>query len=144
MILAGLVAALVGIAAPGHAAVTVNLGINLGVPPPLVIVPGTAVAYAPGVAANYFFYAGQYYVFNGGVWYMAPRFNGPWVALAPAYVPRPVLAVPVQYYRRVPEGWKHWRRQEPPRWANTWGRQWQEHGGDHRGEPGEPHRGDRR
>jgi hypothetical protein len=111
-----------------QAAVSVNIGVNLPAPPQLVIVPGTPVAYAPAVPANYFFYGGQYYVFNNGMWYLGPTYNGPWAVLAPQYVPRPLLVVPVRYYHAVPPGWRHWRREEPPRWAHNWGQQWNEPG----------------
>jgi len=35
-----------------------SLGINIGEPPKLVVVPGTPVYHAPGVAYNYFFFVG--------------------------------------------------------------------------------------
>src|SRR5258706_9728793 len=65
MILGGLATiALVGASVgAAQAQVSVNIGINLPTPPSLVIVPGTPVAYAPAVPANYFFYGEQYYVF---------------------------------------------------------------------------------
>jgi len=96
-----MVVALAAAVDPSQAAVSVNVRVNLVAPPQLVVVPGTPVAYAPAVPANYFFYGGQYYVFTNGVWYLAPAYNGPWVVLAPQYVPRPLLAVPVSYYRRA-------------------------------------------
>jgi hypothetical protein len=104
--------------------VSVNIGINLPTPPSLVIVPGTPVAYAPALPANYFSYGGQYYVFSSNAWYVAPRYNGPWVVVSPAYVPLPILSVPVRYYRVAPPHWKQWRREAPPRWDPTWGGSW--------------------
>jgi hypothetical protein len=127
MILGGLViVALVGAAAPSHASVSVNIGINVPAPPRLVIVPGTPVLYAPSVHANYFFYGGQYYVFTNGFWYVGPRHNGPWVVVEPAFVPRPILTVPVSYYRVPPRHWRAWHREAPPHWGSHWGRKWEE------------------
>ena len=94
---------------PAHADVTV--GINIAPPPPivvttppqLVVVPGSPVAYAPGVSFNLFVFGGQYYSLHNGAWFHARSQSGPWVVIAPERVPRPVLAVPVSYYK-VPPG----------------------------------------
>lgn len=121
MIVALAVIALVASASVGHAQVSVNVGINLPGPPSLVIIPQTPVAYAPAVPANLFFYGGQYYVFANNGWYIGPTYNGPWAVVAPAHIPGPILAVPVRYYRAPPSGWKHWKREAPPRWDAAWG-----------------------
>jgi hypothetical protein len=121
------VATLMALADPAPARVSVSIGINLGAAPELVPVPGTPVMYGPAVPANYFSYAGQYYVFVNGVWYVSAGYNGPWVVVAPAYVPRPILAVPLRYYRVRPRAWRHWRADAPPRWQARWGRRWRAH-----------------
>jgi hypothetical protein len=139
-----LMLALLGWGSPGRAHVSVNIGIDLPAPPELVPVPGAPVMYAPGAPANYFFYGGGYYVFTGGVWYVGRAFNGPWVALAPEYVPRPILAVPVRYYRLPPPAWKAWRREAAPRWERRWGMRWEEHREPARAERRGEHRADRR
>jgi len=72
-------------------------------PPQLVVVPGSPVFYAPGGSMNFFAYGGRYYTFHEGAWFVATTYGSPWVTIAPARVPRPVLAVPVTYYR-VPPG----------------------------------------
>src|SRR6185295_14237751 len=72
-------------------------------PPQLVVVPGSPVFYAPSASMNFFAYGGRYYSFHEGAWFVAPTYGAPWVAVAPAKVPRPVLAVPVTYYK-VPPG----------------------------------------
>ncbi len=113
-----LVGALVAgtILAAGVVAAEVSVNVNIGPPPPplvvaappaLVVVPGTPVYYAPQVQYNYFFYDGRYYTVHDGAWFYAPAYNGPWVFVAPGLVPRPVLAVPVQYYKVPPGHWKH-------------------------------------
>jgi hypothetical protein len=130
------IAALAGSVGTGHAGVSVDLGIHLGAPVPLAPVPASPVLYAPTVGANLFSYDGEFYVFLGTTWYVGPRQNGPWSELPPEYIPRPVLAVPVQYYRVPPREWAHWRREAPPRWAPAWGRRWEER---HHGPPPEHH-----
>ena len=72
-------------------------------PPQLVVVPGSPVFYAPGASMNFFAYGGRYYTFHEGAWFVATSYGSPWVAVAPAKVPRPVLTVPVAYYK-VPPG----------------------------------------
>ncbi len=99
----------------------VKIGVNIGIPSPppivvappppvvvvsppqLVVVPGTPVFYAPGARMNFFAYAGRYYTLHEGAWFVATTSGSPWVAIAPAKVPRPVLAVPVSYYK-IPPG----------------------------------------
>jgi hypothetical protein len=96
-------------AEPARAA---NVNINIGVPAPaivvpapprLVIVPGTPVFYAPEVEYNYFVYGNHHYVVRDGRWFRARTHRGPWKFVAVEHVPRPIVAVPVTYYR-VPPG----------------------------------------
>jgi hypothetical protein len=123
-------------AGPAAAQVHVDIGIHLPAPPQLVVVPGVpAVHYAPAAPSNLFFYGGQYWIFNNGGWYVANGYNGPWILVAPHYVPRPVLFVPVRYYRVPPGHWAHWHPQAPPRWDHEWGNEWAERRGwKHRGD----------
>jgi len=136
-LLALVVLAFVG---PAHAQVHVDIGIHLPAPPPLVVVPTVAsVQYAPSAPGNFFFYGGQYWVFSGGGWHVSRGFNGPWILVAPQYVPRPVLLVPVRYYHVPPGHWKQWQGAAPPHWEHEWGhswaekRGWKERGNDNRG-----------
>jgi hypothetical protein len=128
VVLPGLIAAaLFGGAGAAQAQVGVDIGIHLGSPPPLVAVPSSPVMYAPSVNANVFFYGNQYYVFRRGAWYASPRHEGPWAAVGPEFVPRPILAVPVRYYRVPPAEWRAWHHEAPPHWQPAYGRRWQEH-----------------
>src|SRR5213594_3299966 len=113
----GIVLAAGLLAAPARAT-DVHIGINIGAPPPpppvvveapppLVVVPATPVYYAPSLPYNYFYYGGLYYTFHDGHWFYAAGFNGPWSFVAIERVPRPILAVPVRYYKVHPEKWKH-------------------------------------
>jgi len=123
--LLALAAALSASAVPARAQVHVDIGIRLPAPPHLVVVPEVrTVQYVPSVSANLFFYGSQYWVFHNGGWYVSRGYNGPWVVAAPQIVPRPVLLVPVQYYRVPPGHWKQWQRGHPPHWGNEWGREW--------------------
>src|SRR5437879_12301968 len=81
-------------ATPASAQVHVDIGIHLPAPPPLVVVPGVAtVRYAPSAPDNFFFYGGQYWVFPNSGWHVSRAYNRPWIAVAPAVAPRPLLTV---------------------------------------------------
>ena len=127
-----------------HAQVSVDIGIHLGSPPRLVAVPSSPVMYAPAVTGNFFFYAGQYYVYRRGAWYAGPRHDGPWAVVRPEFVPRPILSVPVKYYRVPPPEWKRWHAEAAPRWQPAYGRRWEERTAAVREEHREEHREMRR
>jgi hypothetical protein len=146
LVLAVVMAALAMPVAPAQAQVHVNIGINLPAPPPVVVVPEVrTVQYVTTAPYNLFVYNSQYWAFNEGAWYVATGYNGPWIAVAPQFVPRPLLLVPVRYYHVPPGHWKQWQRQRPPHWHDEWGREWAEKrqwraekhgGGDHDGDRG--------
>jgi len=117
-------AAVFGPAGLARAQGSVNIGLHLGSAPALAAVPESPVMYAPTVNGNFFFYQGEYYIFRKGAWYMAPRHDGPWAVVAPEYVPRPLLAVPVRYYKAPPPEWNGWRAEAAPRWQTEYGRRW--------------------
>lgn len=108
----------------------VSIGINVPAYPELVRIPGYPVYYAPQLDANYFFYDGLYWVFNGSDWYVSPWYNGPWRLVVADAVPLFVLRVPVRYYREPPVYFRGWALNAPPRWAVHWGDRWARH---HRG-----------
>jgi hypothetical protein len=117
---------LVGWVNLAQAQVSVDLGFHFGSAPKFVEVPSSPVMYAPSVAGNYFFYAGNYYVFKKGHWYTGTHHSGPWALVEPEFVPRPILAVPVHYYRVPPAEWKRWHAEAAPRWEPAYGRRWEE------------------
>ena len=107
--------------------VHVDIGFHLPAPPKLVVVPQVpAVRYVPVAATpgNLFYYDGQYWAFAYQGWYVSGGYNGPWVYVAPQFVPRPVLLVPVQYYHVPPGHWKKWERSHAPHWRQDWGPEW--------------------
>src|SRR6266480_2678218 len=61
----------------------VSIGINVPLFPELVPVPGYPVYYAPRMEANYFFYDGMYWVYQGDTWYASSWYNGPWWVATP-------------------------------------------------------------
>lgn len=98
----------IGISVPVPAPPTVVITpprppVVVAAPPQLVVVPGSPVFYAPGASMNFFAYGGRYYTFHEGAWFVATTYGSPWMSIAPAKVPRPVLAIPVTYYK-VPPG----------------------------------------
>ncbi len=105
----------------------VSIGINVPVFPQLVQVPNYPVYYAPQLRSNYFFYDGLYWVYQADNWYASSWYNGPWGLVAPAAVPLFVLRIPVRYYRDPPAYFRGWQREAPPRWAEHWGHDWEEH-----------------
>ena len=109
----------VSFAAPG-----VSIGINVPTYPSLVPIPGYPVYYAPRLGANYFFYDGMYWVFEGDNWYASSWYNGPWALVEPEFVPVYILRVPVRYYYRRPPYFYGWRVDAPPRWGEHWGATW--------------------
>ena len=68
----------IGLSVPG-----LSIGINVPVFPELVRVPGYPVYYAPRMSANFFFYDGMYWVYQGDNWYASSWYNGPWGLVAP-------------------------------------------------------------
>ncbi len=96
------------LASPASADVTINIGappppIIIAAPPKVVVVPGTPVYYAPGANHNLFVYGGSYYALHNGHWFHAKRPGAAWVFVPIEKVPRPVIGVPVGYYK-IPPG----------------------------------------
>jgi len=109
----GVALAIAGFSAVTATAGQVNVGVNIGVPAPppimlpapprVVVVPNSPVSYAPSVDYNLFVYGGTYYSFHQGSWFYASRHSGPWTFIPTERVPRPVIGVPVTYYK-IPPG----------------------------------------
>jgi hypothetical protein len=112
------------VATASEAAVGVSIGINIPAYPRLVAVPGYPVYYAPTLNANYFFYDGLYWVFEGDQWLASSWYNGPWRVVGPEFVPAYLWQVPVRYYRRPPAYFHGWGRNYAPRWGDHWGPEW--------------------
>ena len=105
-------AVVVSLVAASPASSQVHVSVNIGAPPafvaappPLVVVPGSAVYYAPDYEYGLLFYGGRYYTNVNGAWFWAPRPGARWVAVST--VPRPLLAVPVEYHHKHGRGPGH-------------------------------------
>jgi hypothetical protein len=103
------------------AAAEVNVNINVGpppvifsAPPRVVVVPRTPVYYAPDTSYNVFVYGGRYFSFHEGNWFLAASHGGPWAFVPVEQVPRPLLAVPVRYYKIPPGHLKKMHRDHCP------------------------------
>jgi len=103
-----------------------SIGINIGEYPDLVQVPDYPVYYAPRLNSNLFYYDGLYWAYQRDEWYASSWYNGPWGLVDRMIVPYYVLRIPVSYYRDPPQYFRDWRQNEPPRWGQHWGNQWQE------------------
>jgi hypothetical protein len=122
-----LLGALLGLilVARAEAQIHLDIGIHFPASPQLVVVPQVPVVrYVPAGPANLFHYDGQYWVFTNGAWHVSQGHNGPWITVAPRFVPRPVLLVPVYYYHVRPGHWQKWAHHHPPHWHHEWGRDW--------------------
>ncbi len=123
--------------ARGIGGMDVNVGVNIGPPPPVVIpappsvivIPGTYVYYAPDVQVDILFFHGYWYRPYQGHWYRATVYNGPWVYIEPHRIPAPLVHLPPNYryvptsHQPIPYGQlkKNWRT-----WENQ--RHWDHHG----------------
>jgi hypothetical protein len=142
----------------------VHLNLNIGPPPvfafpqppQLAVIPGTYVYGVPGIEAELLFYHGRWYRPHGGNWFYARSYNGPWVHLASARVPRPLFALPPPGHRfppghramrcnHVQANWRKWEREQhwhrDKGWeghggGSDWARGHEEHGGGHKGKRG--------
>jgi hypothetical protein len=110
---------------PAAAQTYYDIDVDLPAYPEMQPVPDSPVYYAPGIDSNYFFYDGLYWDFYNDGWYSSAWYNGPWEFVDPVYVPTYVLWVPIRFYRRPPMYFRGWNAGRPPRWAEHWGRDWQ-------------------
>jgi hypothetical protein len=82
----------------------VNINVNIGAPPPVVVQTRPTMVYlaepgmfvAVGVPYDIFFISGRYYYFHGDNWFWASGYSGPWV-----HVVRKGLPPGLQKYRIV-------------------------------------------
>jgi len=92
-------------------AADIQIGVNIAVPPPpvvlapppLIIVPGTLVHQVPSASFNLFVYRSRYYSFHNDAWFVAAGPRAPWTIVAVESVPAAVRGVPVKHYK-IPPG----------------------------------------
>lgn len=108
-----LVAMLAATTVAGSAAAQVGIDIQIGVPPPpvvvfrsepnVVVVPGTSVYYAPDASEyDMYRYGNHWYIDQGGYWYRSKAYRGPFEVIEFGRLPRAIVGVPVEY-RRQPQ-----------------------------------------
>jgi hypothetical protein len=110
-LVAALAALALGLSAGLAGAADIQIGVNIAVPtppvvlapPPLVIVPGTVVRQVPSASFNLFVYRNRYYSFHNDAWFVATGPRAPWTIVAVESVPAAVRAVPVKHYK-IPPG----------------------------------------
>jgi hypothetical protein len=122
---------LMGYSQESSARVSVNIGIGVPAlpqvvihqPPPVVVIPGTYVYFAPDVGVDMFFYHGYWYRPQYGHWYRARGYNGPWDNIRSSIVPYGVRHLPPDFHNRVrhqerirhvdlQRNWKTWERRK--------------------------------
>jgi hypothetical protein len=89
-----------------------NAGQTLTVEPKMNLVPNTDVYYqrrAPGY--DFYRYANRWYVVDGGSWYGADSWRGPFTMIQLADLPEGLMEVPGAYR-------KHWDAEAPQAWAS--------------------------
>jgi hypothetical protein len=119
---------LIGKVSVHSAEINVNVGIGVPLPhvvihepPPVVVIPGTYVYFAPNVGVNIFFYHGYWYRPHDGRWYRANGYNGPWHKVRKRRVPHVVRELPPDFrhrvrhqeqihYRDLNKNWQVWER----------------------------------
>jgi hypothetical protein len=107
------------------AAADVRIGVNIGVPAPVVVAPAAPVFVAPpppvfvAPGAPVYYYGSSYYTYYNRAWFVGPGYGGPWNFVPVARVPRPIIAVP-HAYLHVPRGHGH-HIAGPPPWAHGHG-----------------------
>ena len=103
---------------PVQAGTSVGVHIQVGDPyrggslvfhkePDLVMVPQSRVYYMRNYDYDMYRYGSYWYFIDGGYWYRARSYRGPYVHISVKSVPRSVRYVPVKYRR-------HWKNGPPP------------------------------
>lgn len=91
-------------AAPASAALSVDIHIGQTYPnayfiqpPRAFLIPATAVYYVDDLGYDMYRYGDWWYIDDGGYWYRAQSYRGPFLGVAFSSVPRTILNVPVAY-----------------------------------------------
>jgi hypothetical protein len=127
--------ALSGIMNPGKADAGIDVNVNIGFPPAimipaapeLVLIPKTNSYIIPDIDVDIIFHNGYWYRPHRGYWYRADSYNGPWINIVPAKIPVALLELPPDYRHlahgqaRIPYGQlkKRWEKREEARHHNN-------------------------
>jgi hypothetical protein len=97
-----------GSARRSDAGVSADINLHLGHPSPVVVfdrepdvvlVPNTRVYYVSGQPYDLFRYRDYWYIDDGGYWYRARNYRGPFASVSFDFVPRSIVYVPSRYHR---------------------------------------------
>jgi len=97
-----------GSARRSDAGVSADINLHLGHPAPVVVfdrepdvvlVPNTRVYYVSGQPYDLFRYRDFWYIDDGGYWYRAHNYRGPFMSVGFDLVPRNIALVPSRYHR---------------------------------------------
>jgi hypothetical protein len=110
--LGGALALMVGLAiVPAHAQAGVSADVDIHIgnrpapmvvferEPDVVLVPSTRVYYVGGLDYDLFRYGQYWYINDGGYWYRARNYRGPFAQISFNYVPQSIVVVPARYHR---------------------------------------------
>ena len=96
-------------ARPSSAAVSADVNVHVGPrpapvvvferEPDVVLVPRTHVYAVSGLDYDLYRFGAYWYMNDGGYWYRARSYRGPFTSIEYRYVPRSVVVVPAQYRR---------------------------------------------
>ena len=93
-----------GVASEAVGEVNVGINVNIGpppivvaAPPAVVMVPQSQVYFVPSVSFDVFYHNGYWWSPRGNQWYRSQAYNGPWGVVDHRYVPQQVIRVPHDY-----------------------------------------------
>jgi hypothetical protein len=86
--------------APAGAQVSADINLHFGHAPRAYLIPNTDVYYAPVRNYDMYRYGSTWYVDDGGSWYAARSYRGPFVNVAFQSVPRVILQTPTRYHHQ--------------------------------------------
>ena len=127
--------AFIGIINPGKVDAGIDVNVNIGLPPAImiptvpevVLIPGTNTYIIPDIDADIIFHNGYWYRPHKGYWYRANSYNGPWLNIVRAKIPIALLELPPDYrhitpgHARIPYGQlkKTWEDREKVRYRGN-------------------------
>ncbi len=96
-----------------------NIGVNVGIPAPVIAAPpvevveppefvaqpGTGFYVAVGTPYDMYYAGNRYYLCRGDSWYAAPYYNGPWVNVGYRSVPWRLRRYPIARLHSFRDDW---------------------------------------
>jgi hypothetical protein len=98
--------------------------------PRMQVVPNTHVYYIQDSDRDVYQYGRTYYANDGGRWYRAQNYRGPWIYVRSRNVPRQIYAVPAGYRRGWQGDYGYWRHRD-------YDRNWDQRGQRQNGQNGQ-------